>query len=279
MSNNPVEYYEHNTLSWMEPGCSWNPMTGCTKYSEACQNCYGESMCEGYKPLWLPQDDPFKFTIHDGNQDTPVHPDRFNPKWSNHPSRTKEPSRFFVVDTGDIFNEEAPFEIIERIFNTMVEVNQHLYLVLTKRSERMRELAPRLPWPDNIVAGVTVELPKYYHRIDDLGAVPAAIKMIMAEPLLSFLPDIPLDGIDQVVCGGESVKPGFKPRLPDPDWVRSLRDQCLNAKVAFMFKQWGGYSNTKKKHGCVLDGEIWNQWPEQIMAWHEARGFEKAHEE
>lgn len=274
-----IEYWSHHTASWMEK--SWNPVTGCTKVSEACQNCYGESMVTDFtKRGWhkcYPKDDPFKLTVHDGsNYEIESNKDRYAKDYGDHPFSVKAPRRYFAIDIADIFHKDIPFNFVKQIFDVMVEANQHLYLVLTKRSERMRELAPKLEWPENIVAGVTVELPKYYNRIDDLRAVPATTKMIMVEPIISFLPNITLSGIDQVVCGGESVPPRLKDRLrpPKPEWVMDLRDQCVQADVAFMFKQWGGTTRTKKANGCVLDGEVWRQWPERIQTWHKARGFE-----
>jgi protein gp37 len=274
-----IAYWEHHTAEWMEK--SWNPITGCTKISEACLNCYGESMVKAFvKRGWhkcYPKDDPYKLTVHDGTHDEiDSNMDRFAQDYGTHPSSDKSPHRYFVVDIGDIFHEDLPFETIRQVFEVMYEFNQHLYIVLTKRSARMRELAPRLEWPENIVAGVTVELPKYYNRMDDLRAVPATTRMIMVEPILSFLPEINFGGIDQVVCGGESISNEHKLKLrpPDPNWVRDLRDQCASADVSFMFKQWGGTTNNKKDNGCVLDGEVWRQWPEQIRKWNEARGFE-----
>lgn len=221
----------------------------------------------------LPREQPFQIVIHNGeNYDLPRNIDRFDRGWSSHPARRRIPTRYFILDMGDIFHEEIELPLIQRIFNDLAEINQHLYLVLTKRSERMVELAQHLPWPSNVVMAVTVEHENYVNRIDHLRQVPATTRMIMAEPLLGPLPDLDLTDIHQVVVGGES---GQGARPMEEEWVLDLRDQCINSNVAFFFKQWGGASRVARaQNGCVLDGEVWREWPETIQAWHKARGFE-----
>jgi protein gp37 len=268
-----IEYWEHHHQSWMEK--SWQPITGCIKISMGCTHCYAERIAamlartQGCVPI----DRPFQLVIHDGrNHDLRRNTDRFDRQWESHPARRRKPTRYFVLDMGDIFLESIEFGLIQRVFTDMAEINQHLYLVLTKRAERMAELAPELPWPDNVVAAVTVEHADYINRIDCLRQVPATTRMIMAEPLLGPLPDLDLSGIHQMVVGGES---GHGARPMDPEWVRGLRDQCVNAEVAFFFKQWGGPSRRHRdQNGCVLDGEVWRQWPERIKEWHRNRGVE-----
>ncbi len=156
----------------------------------------------------------------------------------------------------DLFHEQVPEEFIQRVFQTMNECSHHVFQVLTKRSQRLREIAPRLNWTPNIWMGVSVENEKVLYRVDDLRAVPAAVRFLSCEPLLGPLPNLPLEGIHWVIVGGES---GPRARPMQPEWVREIRDQCARAGVAFFFKQWGGVY--KKRRGRVLDGQVYEQMP------------------
>jgi protein gp37 len=138
----------------------------------------------------------------------------------------------------------------------MEDANWHTFQILTKRSERLVELAPKLSWPSNVWMGVTVESEKYISRISDIAKVPAAIKYLSIEPLLTAIPKLALNNIDWVIVGGES---GPGSRVMEAEWVRSIRDQCQKAKVPFFFKQWGGVN--KSKTGKILDGRIWQNYP------------------
>ncbi len=150
-----------------------------------------------------------------------------------------------------------PEEFIYRVFDVMERAHWHTFQVLTKRSERLLELSPRLPWPVNVWMGVSVESLDYVHRIDHLRQSGARLKFLSLEPLLGPLPGLNLAGIDWVIVGGESG-PGARPM--DPAWVLDLRDQCLRARVPFFFKQWGG--PRKKKAGRLLEGKVWDQMPD-----------------
>jgi len=172
------------------------------------------------------------------------------------PRKWKTPKLIFVNSMSDLFHEGFSLEIIQRVFKVMVETPRHTYQVLTKRAERLAELSEHLPWPDNIWMGVSVENVDYLHRIDHLRRTGAAVKFLSLEPLLGPLDDLNLDGIDWVIVGGESGR-GARPM--DPEWVRSIRDQCVSNGVAFHFKQWGG--KNKKRAGRVLDGRTWDEWP------------------
>jgi protein gp37 len=141
----------------------------------------------------------------------------------------------------------------------MTQCPQHIFQVLTKRSERMRELSPRLPWPGNLWMGVTVESNRYFSRIDDLRAVPSAVRFLSCEPLLSSLEGIDLAGIDWVIAGGES---GPKARPMKPEWARDLRDSCSRQGTAFFFKQWGGAN--RRATGRRLDGRLYSEVPPQL---------------
>jgi protein gp37 len=157
----------------------------------------------------------------------------------------------------DLFHEHVPEQFIRRAFEVMAEARWHVFQVLTKRSRRLAELAPRLPWASNVWQGVSVEDARYIARVADLVKVPAAVRFLSVEPLLGPIPQLPLEGIAWVIVRGESG-PGHRPIRPE--WVRSIRDRCAGARVAFFFKQWGGARPTTG--GRILDGQEWNEMPE-----------------
>lgn len=230
------------TIEWTES--TWNPVTGCTKISEGCEHCYAERMAFRLKAMGAAR--------YQHGFDVRCHPESLSL-----PLSWKTPRLIFVNSMGDLFHDKVPEEYICQVFQVMASARQHLFQLLTKRSERLRALAPTLQWPNNVWMGVTVESSRRYNRIDDLRTVPAAKRFLSCEPLLSSLPAIQLAGIDWVIAGGESG-PGARPM--HPDWVRSLRDETVAAGVAFYFKQWGG--TQRSLAGRVLDGETWDQMPE-----------------
>jgi protein gp37 len=156
----------------------------------------------------------------------------------------------------DLFHADVPESYIRRVFNEMSTAPWHSYQILTKRADRLRELAPRLPWPSCVWMGVSVENENYLERVRDLARTPAAVRFLSVEPLLGRIRRLPLRGIDWVIVGGES-RPRARPM--NPDWVREIRDRCLDAGVAFFFKQWGGVR--KSRAGRELDGRYWDQMP------------------
>ena len=174
------------------------------------------------------------------------------------PLRWKKPRLVFVNSMSDLFHMDAPAEFILRVFDVMRRASWHVFQVLTKRSRRLAELAPRLRWPSNVWLGVSVENARYTPRVADLMTVRAAVRFLSVEPLLGPIPELPLKGIAWVIVGGESG-PGH--RLIRPEWVRAIRDQCAGAGVAFFFKQWGGPRPTSG--GRLLDGRTWNEMPDQ----------------
>lgn len=149
-----------------------------------------------------------------------------------------------------------------RVYGTMERASWHTFQVLTKRADRLRALAPRLPWPGNIWQGVSVEGPKVLWRVDALRDVPAGVRFLSVEPLIAGLPDLDLRGIDWLIAGGESG-PGARPM--DPAWVRDLRASCEAQGVAFFFKQWGGVQ--KARTGRELDGRTWDELPTAKPRW------------
>jgi protein gp37 len=172
------------------------------------------------------------------------------------PMTWKAGRMIFVNSMSDLFHENVPLSFIKGVFATMQNTPQHTYQILTKRAERLEELSLELAWPHNVWMGVSVESESYMFRIDHLRHTPAAIKFLSLEPLLGPLYNLDLIGIDWVIAGGES---GPHARAVEPNWIRSIRDQCFYAEVAFHFKQWGGVN--KKKAGRILDGRTWDDFP------------------
>lgn len=232
---------QKTTIEWTET--TWNPLTGCTKISPGCTHCYAERMSLRLRAMGQPNYvNGFELTLHE--------------RMLNLPLRWKKPQRVFVNSMSDLFHKDVPFEFIARVFAVMQQASQHRFQVLTKRADRLAELAPNLPWPHNVWMGVSVERADYSWRIDRLRSVPARIRFLSVEPLLGPLPDLNLAGIHWAIVGGESG-PGARPM--NSAWVTDLRDQCQTANVAFFFKQWGG--PVKSKRGRDLDGRTWDDMP------------------
>lgn len=172
------------------------------------------------------------------------------------PLQWKKPQSIFVNSMSDLFHEDVPVEFIQRAFEVMRRANWHRFQVLTKRSERLLELAPQLDWAKNVWMGVSVETQDYIYRIDHLRKTHAEVKFLSVEPLLGPIHNLDLTGIDWVIVGGES---GVGARPMDVSWVIDIRNQCVEADVPFFFKQWGG--TNKKKAGRILEGRTWDQMP------------------
>ncbi len=234
-----------SSIEWTES--TWNPITGCNKVSPGCKHCYAERMAIRLQAMGQPNyANGFKLTMHDHMLEMPLH-------W-------KTPQTIFVNSMSDLFHKDIPLEFIQRVFAVMHQANWHRFQVLTKRSERLLELAPQLTWTSNIWMGVSVENADYAYRIDHLRQTGAQIKFLSLEPLLGPLPNMNLKEIDWVIVGGESG-PGARPM--NPSWVTEIRDQCLTAQVPFFFKQWGG--TNKKKNGRLLEGRTWDEMPEGTL--------------
>ncbi|MBN2352786.1 MAG: phage Gp37/Gp68 family protein [Spirochaetales bacterium] len=229
------------TIEWTE--ASWNPITGCTKISAGCQNCYAERMAKRLKAMGQRNyANGFNLTVHERMFDLPK-------KW-------KKPQRIFVNSMSDLFHEDLELKTIQDIFEIMHECYWHLFQVLTKRSNLLKKYNAFLNWAPNIIMGVTVENKSNIHRIDDLRETDAKTKFISFEPLLSDIGDLNLEGIDWVIVGGES---GPNSRSMEKEWVLKIRDICIQKQVPFFFKQWGG--TQKKKNGRILDGQLWSELP------------------
>lgn len=232
---------DRSKIEWTE--ATWNPVTGCSKVSAGCRNCYAERLALRLKAMGNTRyRNGFGITLHHDLLDLP--------------KRWRKPRRVFVNSMSDLFHEQVPLEFIRLVFATMEACPQHTFQVLTKRSKRLRELASVLPWPRNVWVGVTVENSSVIYRINDLRGVPAAVRFLSCEPLLGPLSNLPLDGIHWVIVGGESG-PGARPMKIE--WLRSVFQQCRKSQVPFFFKQWGGVC--KGLTGRDLDGRTYNEMP------------------
>jgi protein gp37 len=253
---------DKSAIEWTD--ATWNPVTGCTKISPGCKHCYAERFAERFRGVpGHPFEQGFDLRL-----------------WANRlelPLRWKEPRRIFVNSTSDLFHRDVPGEFIDRIFDVMVQARQHIFQVLTKRSDRLKGWATARygsgedgsgrRWPLNVWAGVSVETQQYLARVRDLQCVPADIRFLSVEPLLGPIEfeAKTLRGIHWVIVGGESG-PGARPM--QLEWVRAIRRHCVKHRVQFFFKQWGAFTPDgrrvgKKVAGRILDGRTWDDVPTQ----------------
>ncbi|MGE8941534.1 DUF5131 family protein [Leptospira interrogans] len=242
------------SIEWTE--ATWNPVAGCTILSPGCTNCYAMRLAARLTAMGL---DKYAGTTRvSGRRAKWNGKVKIDPNSLDIPRRWRRGRLIFVNSMSDLFHEAVPLKFIQAVFEVMTDTPRHTYQVLTKRAERLEELAPSLEWPSNVWMGVSVENADYLYRVDHLRRTKAQTKFLSLEPLLGPLDDMNLNEIDWVIAGGESG-PGARP-MPT-EWVRSIRDQCLDSGVAFHFKQWGG--TNKKRAGRVLDGRTWDEWPTQ----------------
>ena len=232
-----------SSIEWTE--VTWNPVTGCYKLSQGCKHCYAERMAARLHLMGSARyANGFEPTLH----------------WDlvDQPRRWKKPRTVFVNSMSDLFQVDVPLEFIAAVFKTMAETPQHTYQVLTKRSDRLLELAPHLPWPANVWMGVSVEDERVVQRVRDLQQVPARVRFLSCEPLIGPLNTLPLAGIHWVIVGGES---GPSARPMQAGWVERIHEQARLAGSAFFFKQWGGV----RKHitGRQLHGRTWDEMPQR----------------
>lgn len=229
-------------IEWTEN--TWNPVTGCSKISDGCSNCYAYNLSLRLQRMGNEKySNGFKLTPHERCLEEPF-------KW-------KKPSLIFVNSMSDLFHEEIPLEFIKKVFNVMNKASWHTFQVLTKRAERLLEVSSSLSWTPNIWQGVTVENDFFKGRIDYLKNVPAVVRFASFEPLIGEIKEVDLSEIAWVIVGGES---GVEAREMKPEWVISLKRQCEEQGTMFYFKQWGG--KNKKKNGRTLMGKTWNDMPE-----------------
>jgi protein gp37 len=231
-----------STIEWTE--ATWNPVTGCTKISPGCKFCYADRMAQRLRAMGQERyRNGFRLTLQPDALQIPL-------KW-------KKPRVIFVNSMSDLFHVDVPIAYIQQCFAVMSEASHHTFQILTKRADRVAELSAKLPWPENVWMGTSVESVEYLDRVRALQAVPAHIRFLSVEPLLGPIARLPLKNVQWVIVGGESG-PGARPMLER--WVTQIRDQCVAKSVPFFFKQWGGVN--KKRTGRLLQGRTWDEMPE-----------------
>ena len=230
-----------SSIEWTS--ATWNPATGCSKVSPGCAHCYAETFAERWRGVpGHPYEQGFDLTTW--------------PKRLTLPLTWRRPKLIFVNSMSDLFHEDIPLSFIQQVFDTMGQADWHTFQILTKREERLAELASELEWHPNVWMGVTIENRRFVHRAQYLREVPAAVRFISAEPLLGPLEGLDLTDIDWLIAGGES---GPRHRPVREQWLRDLRDQCQADGTRFFFKQWGG--RRAKAGGRTLDGREWDEMP------------------
>lgn len=223
-------------IEWTDK--TWNPITGCTKYSEGCRNCYAETMARRLKAMGLAKySNGFELTMHETSLNEPL-------KW-------KASCNIFVCSMSDLFHKDVPFEFIDKVINIIKLTPQHRYQILTKRAERMLEYFQDRAIPKNIWLGVTVENEQAKYRIDLLRQLNPTIRFLSCEPLLEDLGEMNLSNIDWVIVGGES---GSSARQMQEEWVALIKKQCEAQGSTFYFKQWGTWGSDGKKRSKKLNG-------------------------
>ena len=249
---------KNTKIAWTEK--TWNPVTGCTKRSEGCRNCYAEVMARRLQAMGAKG--------YENGFEVVLHPERLN-----EPLKLKGGNMVFVCSMGDLFHEDVPFSFVDEVMQVIYETPNNTYQILTKRAElmfqyfHMIEESSTRYFSDNIWLGVTVENCAEKERIKYLQDIKTAtVRFLSCEPLLEDLGELDLSGIGWVIVGGES---GAKARPMKEEWVLNIRRQCEERGVPFFFKQWGtwgadGVRRNKKANGCLLRGEIVQQFPKEV---------------
>ena len=239
-------------IEWTES--SWNPVTGCTKISPGCKNCYAERMANRLKMMGQPNyDNGFQVTLHEHVLEYPL-------LW-------KKSQTIFVNSMSDLFHEKISDSFICKVFEIMKKASWHTFQVLTKRSQRLKEMSSKIDWPQNVWIGVSVENEDYKYRIDDLRLIPAIVRFISFEPLIGPITSTDFSNIDWIIVGGES---GPHSRPMNKEWVVQLKENCFLQNIPFFFKQWGG--TNKKKTGRVFEGQTWDEMPDKKISYYKAIG-------
>lgn len=236
-------------IEWTEQ--TWNPVIGCSKVSAGCKHCYAEAMAQRLQAMGTPgYENGFKLNIV--------------PERLEQPLKRKKPTKYFVNSMSDLFHEEVPFDYIDRVFDVITRTPHHIYQILTKRSDRMKDYFADKVAPENAWMGVTVENRKQgLRRIPHLRSINATIRFLSVEPLLEDLGEVDFSEIHWVIVGGES---GPNAREMKPEWAENIQLQCDEQDVAFFFKQWGGWGadgkkRSKKANGRILKGKTWDAMP------------------
>jgi protein gp37 len=232
-------------IEWTD--ATWNPVTGCTKITRGCDNCYAHRFSERFRGV---NGHPFEHGF-----DLRLRPERLD-----QPLAWKRHRRIFVNSMSDLFHKEVPLAFVDRVFDTMERADWHTYQVLTKRSSLLARYLDRryagTSAPQHIWLGVSIEDGRNAVRLEHLKRARAGVRFVSFEPLLGPVGSLDLRGIHWAIVGGES---GPRARPIEESWVLDIRDQCREWNVAFFFKQWGGLR--PKSGGRALQGREWNEYP------------------
>ncbi len=258
---------EKSINEWQEIG--WNPVTGCSKCSAGCKNCYAVDQAE-----WLHGMNNVRYK---NNFDITLHDDVIEEFYEKHKNK-KKTYLVFVNSMSDLLHEKVPTDFILKCFDVMNRLPKQRFLVLTKRSSRLKEINDKVVWSDNIMMGVSVENTETLFRMEDLKNCNAAFKMVSMGPLVDEIKTFDPRGIDWVAVEGESIggrskSKGCVARYMEASWVRQIRDVCIKNTVNFTFKQWGGYD--RKFNGSVLDGKVWDDRPSDVFHNHPSTWVKK----
>lgn len=235
-------------IDWTD--CTWNPVTGCTKCSSGCLNCYAETMAKRLKAMGISKyKNAFTLTLHNDDLTEPL-------KW-------RKGRNIFVCSMSDLFHEQVPFSFVDSVMEIIMETPQHRYQILTKRAERMLEYFSQRDIPSNVWLGVTVECKSSKKRIDLLRKLNASVLFLSCEPLVEDLGNLNLDNIDWIIVGGES---GPYARPMKQEWVFNIQEQVEKQNKVFFFKQWGtwgsdGIKRNKYANGKLLKGKVYHDFP------------------
>ena len=241
---------DQTSIEWTN--ATWNPVTGCTKVSPGCDNCYAERFSERFRGV---KGHPFEHGF-----DLTLRPNRLT-----QPLQWKRSRMIFVNSMSDLFHKDVPCSFVDHVFDTMEKASWHVFQILTKRSSLMQKYInsryKENPVPEHIWLGVSIEDGRRKSRVEHLRKTNASVRFLSVEPLVGPVGKLDLSGIHWVIVGGESG-PGYRPMRVD--WAREVRDECLSAGVAFFFKQWGGFR--PKAGGRELDGRTWDEFPDEQVS-------------
>jgi protein gp37 len=243
------------SIEWTD--ATWNPVAGCTVLTAGCTNCYAMRMAARLEAMG--QEKYRGLTRRSGRRAVWTGKVRLDENSLSIPSTWKRPRRVFVNSMSDLFHPSVSVKFIKRVWSVMAKTPRHTYQILTKRPERMAEILSGRSFPllSHVWLGTSVEDDRVLQRIDDLRAVPAAVRFVSFEPLIGSVASADLSHIDWVIVGGES---GPRARGMEPEWVEEIESMCRSKGAAFFFKQWGGIN--KKANGRKLWGQIFDEMPQ-----------------
>lgn len=239
-------------IEWTD--ATWNPVAGCTVISPGCTNCYAMRMASRLEAMGTAKYQ--SLTRKSGTRAVWTGIVSLDRSALNVPLTWSKPRMVFVNSMSDLFHDRVPTEFIESVWGVMGRAQHHTFQILTKRTERMAQLAASLPLLANVWLGTSVECDDYFWRLEALRRTRAAVRFVSFEPLLGSVRQVKLKDIDWAIVGGES---GPGARHMDAKWVHEIRDACRLAGTAFFFKQWGG--TNKKRAGRELEGKTWDEFP------------------